>query len=240
MSTTTRDLLSECLRACGAFGVGQTPGAQDINDALRTLNRMLGQWGKKRWLLYQVETLSLVSTGAVSYSVGPTGDFVIPIAPNELLGAYVRLQASSPQPVDYSLNIITSMEDYSNIAVKNLGSFPTHAFLNSGWPLGTIYFWPVPAASIYSLFILLKIPFQVANTLDSVIDLPPEYEAALFYNLVVRLYSSYRLPPDPISVALAKEGLATLRKANLQLSTVSMPQELERKGKYNIYSDQTY
>ena len=75
---TPVDLIRLALRDSGVNGVGQTPNAEDNNDAFTHLNMMLAQWNRKRWLIYHTIDVSLVSTGALSYSVGAGGDFNTP------------------------------------------------------------------------------------------------------------------------------------------------------------------
>ncbi len=70
--------------------------------------------------------------------------------------------------------------------------------------------------------------------------MPPEFIAALKFNLAVRLRQSYMLPPDAVLVALAKDSLNVIRGANTQIGTLVMPTELVRPGLYNVFSDQIY
>jgi hypothetical protein len=81
------------LKECGAIGVGQTPLAEDINDAWARLQWMLMQWERKRWLLYHLVSLSTISTGALYYTVGPGGDLDTgqgTMRPARLASAFVR------------------------------------------------------------------------------------------------------------------------------------------------------
>ena len=67
--TTVGDICTAALKECGAIGVGQTPLAEDINDAWARLQWMIQQWERKRYLVYHLVTLSVVSTGAQTYTV---------------------------------------------------------------------------------------------------------------------------------------------------------------------------
>jgi hypothetical protein len=72
-SITVGDLCLAALKECRAVGVGQSPLAEDINDAWARLQWMLQQWERKRWLVYHLVNRSIVSTGAQSYTMGPGG-----------------------------------------------------------------------------------------------------------------------------------------------------------------------
>jgi len=100
-NTTMGDICKASLKECGAIGVGQTPLAEDINDAWARLQWMLMQWERKRWLVYYLVTISKVSTGAPYYTVGPGGDFDTgpkSMRPARLSSCFVRQLGSAPGP----------------------------------------------------------------------------------------------------------------------------------------------
>lgn len=242
---TVQDLCTQALKEAGVLGTGQTALADDIFDAQGRLQLMLQQWERKRWLVYHLNDIGKTSTGAQSYSVGPGADFDTGAGlprPDKISSAFLRqLTQSQPNQIDYPLTEITSREDYNRISLKQLTSFPAAFFYDSGWPNGTIYPWPIPQASIYALHITVKeqLPAKFA-TGATAFNVPYEYYAAMLYNLALRLCPKYGLAPNPAVVAFAKDGLATVRGANTQISTLHMPGELVRPSIYNIFSDQAY
>lgn len=239
--TTPNDIIDQALKKSGVLGIGQTASAEDTNDAFLDLNDMLAQWQRKRWLIWHLVDYSIVSTGANSYTIGPGGDINIVQRPDRLESAFFRqLTQSQPNQVDYPLELIESYETYSRIPLKNLQTFPQYIFYDSGYPLGTLHAYPVLQASIYELHIQVKALLSQFNTLADVIVLPPEYTAALKWNLAARLRPSYQLEHDPQITALALDSLNVIRGANTQIQRLTMPMELVRGGLYNIYSDQTY
>jgi hypothetical protein len=239
--TTALDIITLAYKDAGVLGVGQTLLAEDVNDALTRLNMMIAQWRVKRWMVWHLVDVSVVSTGAQSYSVGPGGDINVSVRPDKIESAYFRMLpgASGTQAVDYPLQILFSMEDYARITLKQLVSFSQCIFYDSAWPLGRIYPWPIPQASLYEVHILLKDVLAQFTSLTSTYNFPPEYQAALHYNLVVRTRAAYRLPPDPVYDGLAKDAMETIRSANAQIPSLVMPDNLVRPSVYNIYSDQT-
>src|SRR3954469_6068785 len=220
--TTAGDLINFALRTSGVLGVGQTAAAEDSFDALVLLTAMLAQWQRQRWLVPALVDTALTSTGAVSYTVGATGDFAI-ARPDRLDAAYVRLLSSAPLSVDYPLTIIESREDWSLITVKTLPSFPVAVFYDSAWPTGVLHVWPVPIASIYEIHIVTKTTLPSYTGLTDPINLPPEYTDALIYSLAVRLCMNYGMDPRPSLVGAMRVALNTLRMANVQVSGLGMP-----------------
>lgn len=238
--TTVGDLITLALQDSGVFGDGQVPSATDSNNALTRLNWLVAQWNRKRWLIYDLTSVGVTSTGAESYSVGPGGDFNT-ARPDRLEdGNFLRqLNTGNSQQVDYPLELLGSKEDYNRIRLKSMGTWPSAVFYDSNWPLGQVFFWPVPQATTYELFILVKNQISQFDSLTQTINLPPEYEVALSYNLQARLRLAYRMPPDPEINAMAKEALNVIRLANTQVARLRMPSAVvNRQYAYNVYSDE--
>ena len=122
MAYTPLDIITMALKDVGALGVGQSPLPEDTNDAYTKLQWMLGEWNRKRWLIWHLVDLSITSTGATSYSIGPVGsDIVWDPRPDRLESAFLRqLVQSQPNQIDYPLELIQSYEEYTNIALKSL------------------------------------------------------------------------------------------------------------------------
>jgi hypothetical protein len=243
--TTPADIVRLVLKDTGVLGVGQTANAEDTNDVFDTMNMMIGEWASKRWLLFHLLDLSIVSTGAMSYTVGPGGDIDTGSMqrPDRLEdGCFFRqlITASSPNKIDYPLSLLESREDYNRIGLKQLTTIPQFIFYDAAFPLGSVYPWPVIQPNQYELHILVKAQLsQFANLADA-IDLPSQYYGALRYNLGCRVRTMYQLPADPQLIGLAEDSLDTLRNMNAQIPRLRMPAGIGRGTKYNIYSDSNY
>lgn len=245
-ATSVSDICTAALQESGAVGFGQTPIASQITDAQARLQWMLQEWARKRWFVYCLVNILVTSTGALSYSVGPSGDFdtgANSSRPDKIEAAFLRqLTQSQPNQIDYPLELLQSKEDYDKIALKSLVSFPTTIFYDPTFPLGTVYVWPVAQASIYGICITVKtqLPTQFANTSTTFV-LPYEYFNALVYNLAIRLRARYQIPtfPGDSLPGLAKNSRNVLRGANTAIARLSLG-ELARPGLYNIFNDRFY
>lgn len=247
-ATTIGDLAQQALRECGAFGLGQSPTADDTNEAWARIQWMLQQWERKRWLVPHLVNLSITSTGATSYTIGPGGNIDTgtgSVRPERIESAFVRqIQFPPPNQIDYPLRILQSREDYDKITLKTLQAGPGEAiFLDTAWPLGNVFVWPVPQASIYEIHVSVRDQLPNAwTTLATQVVLPYEYYAAILYNGALRLRSRFQLmtfPGDPLP-GLARDSLATLRGPNTQIAKLRMPSTIRRRGLYNIFSDRPY
>lgn len=211
-----------------------------MNDGLTRLNMLMAKWARQRWLVYQLVNLQVTSTGATSYTVGPGGNFNISVRPDRLEnGCYFRqLVQSSPNQVDYPLELLESWEDYNRITLKQLQTFPGFVFYDPGYPLGTVYPWPVPQPAIYLVNLLVKgaIVSQFAS-LTQTIGMPNEYYLAMYLSLAEICRTAYRLPVDPALSMRAKEAREVVRGANTALARLRQPSDLVRPGVYNVYSD---
>lgn len=236
--TTPLSLIKRALKKSGVTGVGQTPSADDTQDAFDDLNDMMGQWARKRWLVYSLRDESLVSTGQQSYSIGPGGNFNIP-RPDRLEDAYMRQLFTSPSlQSDYPLRVLQAREDYDRVRLKTLTAFSGCIFYSPDYPLGNLYPVPVMPGSMYELHIIVKSPLGSFVSLTQTVNLPPEYNEALLYNLAARLRPSYQLAPDPSIIALAEAALNVIKNENAQVPMLKLPVGLRaRSPKYNYFSD---
>ncbi len=220
--STCGDLIAFAFRTAGIVGVGQTPLADDANTALQLLSNIRAEWQRRRWLVWSLVEAVKVSTGAATYTVGPTGDFVLP-RPDRIDSAFVRLNAGSAMAIDYSLLIIESREDYNDIGLKSIVSWPGAVFYESAFPVGVLHFVPVPQSGQFELHIAVKTALPAFATLTDPLTMPPEYMSALLYSLAVELCMNYGMEPRPSLVARMSTALSVLRMANLQPAMLNMP-----------------
>lgn len=230
MIETTGDLITFTLRSANINGVGQTPLAEDSNTGLQYLRWLMAQWRRKRWMVWNLPSTALVSTGANSYSIGPGGDYNI-ARPDKIHAAWCRMKPfSGPNPVDLPLSIIEAKEDWAQIAIKDLKSIPAAVFYDSSFPMGRIFFWPVPPGGDYEMHLVTKADLPTYTTLTDPLALPEEYEEAAMWSLCVKLQLSYGLPANPGHVAAMKVAINTIEMANSQIGLLSMPAALGHRG----------
>lgn len=234
--TTPGDIIQLALKTANVLGVGQTASAEDTNDAFNLMNMMMAQWQRRRYMVYQLITASKQATGQEVYTVGPGADFDIP-RPAKLESAFFRQLSGGPQPVDYPFTILRAREDYNRISIKSLNAFPQYVFYDGGNPLGNLYAWPIPNNQ-YEIFITVMQQLQQFETIADEITLPPEYKAALLWNLTLELYPVYGLQVNEVVARKAEASMRIIEEANTQLPRLSMPAALQgRPGTYNIYGD---
>jgi hypothetical protein len=146
------------MKEAGVLGVGQTLLAEDINDGLTLLNRMLALWQKKRWLVPNLMEVVANGNGNKSNLIGP-GQYYNSARPDKIQAAYFKqiTGGASATQVSYPLQPIWSYEDYSRIALKDLATWPKYFFYDGKFPYGNVYIWPIPD-STYEIHLVVKGP----------------------------------------------------------------------------------
>ena len=251
-----QQLLMNALVDAGVLGIDEPIEQPMLNRAFTQINWLLAQWARKRWLCYALEDYSIVSTGAQTYQVGLNLDINISPRPDRLEYAFIRFLGpvgtdgdyntdynsdfsigggQSSLPVDIPLDIIPSKEDYARIPVKTLGTIAWRIFYDPQWPVGVLFPWPIPQATIYELHFGFKVVLPRFQSLQQKIMFPPEYEAALNWCLARRLRASYQMPADPTIDSLARDGLNTIRLGNTAVGLLKMPSALRRRGRAYSY-----
>ena len=238
---TVRQAIVLALRMAGRINDQQrvSDTSADMNDATSLLIMMLGQWQRKRWLIWNEVETAKVSTGAQWYTVGPGQDFDM-ARPDKLHAAWCRLKPfGGPNPVDLELAIIEAKEDWARITIKDLKSIPTAVFYDSSYPIGRLTFYPVPIAGEYELHVVTKASLPVYATLDDALAVPPEYLDAIVNNLALRIVAATPgAQPSPLLLGQARASLETIKLANSQIATLSLPAFLTgRKGDVSSGAD---
>lgn len=154
--TTARDIIYRALEDVGIVGVGQTPLAEDLNFGLQRFNAMIGQFNRRRWLVFHTVLVSCITTGNPVYSFGQGGNFNYPRVDKLETGCFFRQAVGGslgtgddfnndfnqdfgplPNPsgggflVDYPLTLLESRADFNRIALKNLPSWPSFIFYDA-------------------------------------------------------------------------------------------------------------
>ena len=234
---TALDIITQSMKDVGFLGTGETPQTIDVNDALKKLNWMLAEWRQRRSVVYHLVENTLTLTGAASYTIGPASDIVVAERPNNLDSAVIRQNYVSGPPVDYNLTILQAFEDYQQISAKATSGPPRLIFLDTGWPTGRLYLWPVAPANQYQLRILTKASLSGFTDLTTEVNLPSEYESALNWNLALRLSPmTGEASVNPVIAAEAKASLRLIMNVNAQTQRLRMPVGIPGRGRYNAIS----
>jgi hypothetical protein len=239
-------------RASGILGVGQTALPQDQADAQALLTLMLMQWRQARWLVFRLDNVMFpVPPGIPTYTVGPETPpgFTTPPAPPAVVthgnyrpanvqSCYLRQAVGSGPnsfPIDFPMQVLESRQQFDQLALKSLTSWPSLIYYDPTVPYGTLYIWPIPMQPLFSLYIGFQQAIDMASEEALSIDfdtlLPAETQLAIMYNLALILITNYGLPVNQGVAAAARASLNTLRKVNFALQPLRMPSALRGRGR---------
>src|SRR5882672_4487759 len=153
---TARDFITLALKEAGVLGIGQTALPEDINDCFTLLKRMLSQWQKRRWIVPNLIDVYAQGNSLKSNLIGP-GQYYNSARPDKIQAAYFKQLNSGnvANEVSYPLRHIWSYENYANIALKELNTWPSFFFYDGAFPYGNVFIWPIPT-SAYEIHLIVK------------------------------------------------------------------------------------
>ena len=229
--TTARDIIKSALRKISALGVGTDLNNEDAQDALSALNTMVASFSVEGGMIYYTSSETFPLTSSATYTIGAGGDFDT-ARPFDIQSAF-----TSTGDIDYFMTSYDSTE-YAAIAQKNIGGIPKVYFYDNNFPLATItlYYTPVGVSTIT---LNSRKHLDGFATLDTVYNLPPEYQAMLEFNLAVWIAPEYEREPLPSVQRLANRTYTAVvgqnKRNEKNLSSIDAPRAESRIGTGNIY-----
>lgn len=215
---TALDLINSALHLIGAKDPLESATAQEAADGLVSLNDMLDSWTTDRLFVYQIAT-TVVSwpSNTASRTIGSGGDINI-TRPVKIDDSYI-VDGGLTWPV-----VSVPKQAYDAIPIKGtVANYPDRLYYDTGYPLGTVYLYTVPASTLS-----LKLNYWLALTqfgaVTDVVNLPPGYRRALRYNLAIEIASEYgqQVPASVAGVAAAAVGKLKRLNSPMPLATLEV------------------
>lgn len=205
------DLLKSSMRLVGAIATGETPTADEANDALLVLNDMLENWSTETLSVWgsSNQTFALVP-GQATYTIGPLGNWNTD-RPQDIDDAYMTFSG-----VDFPV-VVINQEQYNEINLKTMQQPIVERLLYvNEFPLGRVTVWPVPTqANNITLTMNRILDFPVALT--DVLTGPPGFVKAIRYCLAVELGPEFGIEASPTVVSVAADAKADYKRANMPM-----------------------
>lgn len=179
------------MREIGYLGASETPAAEDADWCLEKLQREIDQFNARRELIFSVGfQLFTMKANHTPHTIGPGGDFNIPVRPTTIAGWSFILNGSSANPVDVP-GYVRDDDWWQNNPLKSLASeISTDLYYSPDSPLGNLYFFPIcNRANPVRLEIWSSLPQAVS--LDTVLGFPQGYWDAVVLDLAVRICPSF-------------------------------------------------
>lgn len=215
---TVRDLVTRAARIATVIGGAEPLDANDASDILLSLNQMLDSWQAERLYAFKINELTVpLVAGDADYTIGPgLTDIVTPVRPIRLEYAFTR----DAQGYDRPLEVLKNREEYADLFLKSLpGAYPVYAYLDPGYPVGTVYVWPLTNPSIpLTLYIGVWVILSEYTALVDLVSLPPGYEDAITYSLAERICTEFEKPVSQSLEKMASMARARVKRMNVPAS----------------------
>lgn len=218
--TTVSRLISLALKDIGVLAEGETATSESMTDALDTLRQMIAMWQADRIMVPTQRRVSFDVTGAQSYAIGTGLDVDTP-APLSVVAATYSKDGS-----DYPLTLLASLAEYEQIGQKVQSGDPEYACYVRDYAEGTLYLWPQPSSG--SVNLVVRQNLSDYTSLSDNLSVPKEYEGVMRYSLGEMLLTTFGLPPRRDISAFAANGRRILRRNNVQIPQLNMPDALAR------------
>lgn len=236
--STGLDLVTAALKDIGAIAVGETPTADEANDALIALNSMIGSWNNDRLMVYNIEENIFNYTPFQRvYTVGPGGNFNM-ARPVKIISIKNRANNGSTNQIDLDITLTENAATYADLVVKNVQSNLTlFVYNDNSYPLLNLDFWPVPRDTSYRPVIYSWRAVAEFATLTTQVSTPPGYYRALQKNLAIELCPAYGRDPSATLEKHALEALNAIKRNNTPERILKIDGTVPGTRRVNDYGD---
>lgn len=231
--TTVGDIITSALSKVLVNNAQDTLSSADTQLAFDALGVLIDALGIERLACYALTTTAHPLTGGTgSYTIGTGGAFNVD-RPARIENAFVRLSSGS-NSVDYPVEIIPQAQ-WDTIRVKDIAGIPRKLFYDTQYPLGTIWLYPEPLLSDYTLYLNSYLPIATYTSTADAIDLPPGYKRMLIHNLAVEIAPDFGVNPDQTVIKIANESKRLIKRINTPDPVMTVdPAIATKRGTWNI------
>ncbi len=233
---TANTIIERAMRLIQVLTPDANPTAQELLDGLYALNSMLDAWSIDRLLVYQVVNTARAWPASVgSRTIGVGGDYNV-TRPSKVdpRGNFFR----DADGIDTGVTVI-ERQIFDDFLDKTSGGTPEWLAVDTGFPLMTLYAYPVPSAAL-TLHLNTWVRLQeFASGVDQ-LSLPAGYQTAIEYGLALEIAPEFGSAAMTAAERIAK--LAALKKSSIKgINMPSMVARIDYPGSgrnADIHSDQ--
>lgn len=211
VSVKVLELLTAALVEIEALSPGEVPSSDDAAWCLQKLQRLIDHFNAREELIYNVNFSQFNMTANHSpHTIGPTGDFNIPLRPVKIVSAAFILNSGSSNPVDTPIRIHDDDWWAANPLKSQTSSISTDLYYSPDSPLGALYFWPICTINN-------PVRIETWNSLPQAIDVTTTlgfvqgYWDAIVLTLALKIWHNYRGIAEPVPATLAMAQREAMR-----------------------------
>jgi hypothetical protein len=191
------DIITSAYREAGIIDAIEPPSAEEAAWGLEKLQRAFDQHNARRELVFNVSfSLFNLLANHGPHTIGPGGDFNVPIRPVTIVSAAFVLNGGSANPVDRDINMRDDAWWAANPLKSQRSSIVTDLYYSPDSPVGNLNFYPICT-------VVAPVRLQMWNALPQAIDLQTPlalvqgYWDAIVLDLAVKLCNSFEKPVSP-------------------------------------------
>ena len=232
-NSTAYDIIYNALQICGVISYGEAIEPAIAKTALQMLNAIRGEWSGK-YINYRVYDQTYTPTSGtysitMGTSVGLSGNILTRAAEiNEVIVSIGTLNYQIP---------VKSYAEYRQRTFTQVLSLPGAAYLDTNYPIQTLYFYPGLAVG-YSVRVLgLAYLAEYENVSDVYVD-PPELFQCLIYALSLKLSPMFGTDPNTIGTVypMLQSALKGIKAINFKTRMQRAKNDLGTSESYSFFT----
>lgn len=214
---TFRTICTNALYELNVSAPGEVPDPLDLAFALDKANQLADSWSTQQYYIYASQLVSqrpdnnanyLLTPGLSPHTIGPTPgnpSFLIAFErPVRIVSANILL--SNVNPIVRFPVAIRDKDWWAKQRVQTIQTaLPTDLYYRPDWPLGSLFFWPVPNFA-YRVEFEIESIIQGGISLDTPYVVPPGYELAFTLTLAELLCPAFEKQLNPLLGAAASKA----------------------------------
>lgn len=217
VSAAPQDLIQGALQEIGILPPGEAMTGDDAVWGLEKLQRLFDRFNAQREIIFNQSfaAYSLIANHA-PHTIGPSGDFNVPIRPVRVVSASLVLNSTSSNPIDLPIKVRDDDWWAANPLKSMVSSITTDVFYSPDSPLGNLNFFPISNVAN-------RVRLQTWSSLAQAIDLTTPlgfvqgYWDAVVLTLALDLWSSYwpsGKEPSGILIASQQRAIKVITENN--------------------------
>lgn len=240
---TIRTIITDSLNRLNANAQNAVATAEDIAVCQAALNPVIDSLSNSILNIHTITPQRFpLTSNKQSYTLGPefdvngnaTGADWITVRPMRIETAVLLAFATydTPESGDIGFNNgtlspslqIINYAQFSGLTVRKLTStWPTCVYVDGGFPLRTLSFWPVPQTTL-AVELWMWEPLSVYSDIDEDLNLPPGYERYFVLKLAVEVASTFGKKVSDTLKATLTEAESNVKTLN-QVPAYSRPSQ---------------
>ncbi len=213
VSAKALDIITSALLEAQILAIGQDVPGNQATWGLEKLQRLIDQTNARQNLIYNVNFLRFtLQTNHSPHTIGPAGDFNVPLRPVNIVGATLILN-SGGQEVDTPISIRNDQWWKANPVKNQSSTIATDLYYSPDIPLGNAYFWP-KVTQVNDVRLEVWVNLTQAVALATSLGMPAGYWDWIITELAIQMLPGFGQEPSAALMRNNKQALDAILPNN--------------------------